>query len=88
MGELAVQHQERHAAEVVAMQVRHRHQPDPGGVVPLLLQGHQRGRATVQEHVGGVAGGVEQDARLEAAAVAEGVTGPMNMTCIGRLLTA
>jgi hypothetical protein len=41
VGELAVQHQERHTAEVVAVQVRHQHQPDPVGIVVLLLQGDQ-----------------------------------------------
>jgi hypothetical protein len=76
VGELAVQHQERHAAEVVAMQVRQQHQPDLVGIVVLLLQGDQGGGAAVQQHiVTVVAGGVQQDAGLEAAAVAEGVTG-------------
>jgi hypothetical protein len=56
------------------VQVRHQHQPDLGRIVVLLLQGHQRGRTTVQENVG-VARSAEQDARLEPAAGAEGVTG-------------
>jgi hypothetical protein len=75
VGELAVQHQERQAAEVVAVQVRHRHQPDLVGIVVLLLEGDQGGGAAVQQDVAVVAGGVQQDAGLEAAAVAEGVTG-------------
>jgi glutamate dehydrogenase/leucine dehydrogenase len=75
VAELAVQDQERQAAEVVAVQVRHQHQPDPVGILPLLLQGDQGGGAAVQQDVAVLAGGVQQDAGLEAAAAAEGVTG-------------
>jgi hypothetical protein len=75
VGELAVQDQERQAPEVVAVQVRHQHQPDLVGIVALLLQGDQGGGAAVQQHVAILAGGVQQDAGLEAAPAAEGVTG-------------
>jgi len=75
VGELAVQDQERQAPEVVAVQVRHQHQPDLVGILVLLFEGDQRGGAAVQQHVAVVAGGVQQDAGLEAAPAAEGVTG-------------
>jgi hypothetical protein len=54
VGELAVQHQERHAAEVVAVQVRHQHQPYLAGILPLLLEGDQRGGAAVQQDLAAV----------------------------------
>jgi hypothetical protein len=57
------------------MQVRQQHQPDLVGIVVLLSQGDQGGGAAVQQDVAVVARGVQQDACLEAAAVAEGVTG-------------
>jgi hypothetical protein len=61
---------------VVAVQVRHQHQPNLVGIVALLLEGDQRGGTAVQQHVAAVvARGVQQDAGLEAAAAAEGVTG-------------
>jgi glutamate dehydrogenase/leucine dehydrogenase len=41
VAELAVQDQERQAAEVVTMQVRHQHQPDLAGIVALLFDGDQ-----------------------------------------------
>jgi hypothetical protein len=76
VGELAVQDQEREAAEVVAVQVRHQHQPNLVGILALLLEGDQRGGAAVQQDITAVvARGVQQDAGLEAAAAAEGVTG-------------
>jgi hypothetical protein len=74
VAELAVQDQERQAAEVVAVQVRHQHQPDLVGIVALLLQGDQGGGAAVQQDVAILAGGPQQNARLEAAAAAEGIT--------------
>jgi hypothetical protein len=43
-------------------------------ILPLLLQGDQGGGAAVQQHVAVVAGGVQQNARWEAAAAAEGIT--------------
>jgi len=55
VGELAVQHQERQAAEVIAVQVGQQHQPDLVGIVALLLQGDQRGGAAVQQDVAVVA---------------------------------
>jgi hypothetical protein len=64
----------RQAAEVVAVQVRHQHQPELVGVMVLLLQGDQGRGAAVQQDAAVVARGVEQDAALEAATVAEGVT--------------
>jgi hypothetical protein len=76
VAELAVQHQQRHAADVVAMQLPQQHQPDLVGVVVLLRAGDQRGGAAVQQHVFAVvAGGVQQDAGLEAATAADGVSG-------------
>jgi hypothetical protein len=71
VGELAVQDQEREAAEVVAVQVRHQHQPNLVGILALLLEGDQRGGAAVQQDITAVvARGVQQDAGLEAAAAA------------------
>jgi hypothetical protein len=76
VGELAVQDQEREAAEVVAVQVRHQHQPNLAGILALLVEGDQGRGAAVQQHIAVVvARGVQQDAGLEAAAAAEGVTG-------------
>jgi hypothetical protein len=54
--------------------VRHQHQPNLVGILALLLQGDQGGSAAVQQDVAVVAGGVQQDAGLEAAATAKGVT--------------
>ena len=40
-----------------------------------MFEGDQRGGAAVQQHVAILAWGVQQDAGLEAAAAAKGVTG-------------
>jgi hypothetical protein len=69
--ELAVQHQERQSAEVVAVQVGQHDGADAVRVDPLAAQRGEAGRAAVDEGVRRVA---ERDAGLEAPAGAERVT--------------
>ena len=72
--ELAIQHEERHAAEVVAVQVA---QDDPADLARIdagALQRDERGGAAVEED--GIARPREMQARLKPAAAAEGVARP------------
>jgi len=73
--ELSVEHQERQAAEVVAVQVGDQHRLDLVGVDLLLAQRGQAGRSAVQQHAGRVRRvGGEGDAGLEPATGAERIS--------------
>jgi len=70
--ELAVQDQERQPAEMVTVQMGHRHRADRARVQPLGLQRHQAGGAAVdQQHLPPAR---QVNARLPAAATTEGIT--------------
>ncbi len=70
--ELRVEHQERQATEVVAVQVGDQHRLDLVGVDLLLAQRGQAGRSAVQQHAGCVdLVGSQGDAGLEPATGAE-----------------
>jgi hypothetical protein len=88
VGELAVQHQERQTAEVVAVQVRRQHRPDLVGIVMLLLQGDQGGGAAVSRT--SPPSSSERCSRMHAwkrPPLPKASPDPMNLTWTGRLLT-
>jgi hypothetical protein len=87
VAELAVQDQERQAAEVVAVQVRHQHQPDPVGILPLLLQGDQGGGAAVQQDVAILAGARSRMHAWKRPPLPKASPEPTNRTWTGCLVT-
>jgi len=71
-GELTVENQERQPAEMVTVQMAHRHRAHRVRVQPLGLQRHQAGGPAVHQHRLLVSGQV--NARLAATATAEGIS--------------
>jgi hypothetical protein len=69
--ELAIEDEERQAAEVVPVQVGHRHGADRIRVQPLGLQCHQAGGTAVDQQ--DLPAAAEPDACLEAPAAAESI---------------
>ncbi len=76
--ELGVEQQERQPAEMIAVQMRQDDAVDPQRIDALRLQRHQCGSAAIDQQ--GAARALQQEAGVEPAAGAEGISDPTIVT--------